>query len=254
MQPGFTVVIPARHDSTRLPGKLLLDIAGKPLIRHVYESASNSGAEQVIVATDDDRIKAVVESFGGKAVMTAVNHKSGTDRIAEAIDTMKIPDDSIIVNVQGDEFGLSPSIIDQIYAALRGRPDSVMATLCERINDLREFNNPHVVKVIFNKDNHAIYFSRAPIPWFDSSRKQVLTEFTGGAYRHIGIYGYRAGFLRIFTSLPHCPLEEAERLEQLRALYHGYIIYVEETVEKAGIGVDTQEDLESARRLAEKNV
>ena len=254
MPAGFTVVIPARHASTRLPGKSLLDIAGKPLIQHVYESASGSGAEGVIVATDDKRIKDAVESFGGRVVMTAVNHKSGTDRIAETIDTLNIPDETVIVNVQGDEFGLPSAIIDQVYAAMHRQPDIPMATLSERIHGLQELNNPHVVKVIFNKDNHAMYFSRAPIPWFESSRESSHGGLPVSVFRHVGIYGYRAGFLRIYTTLPHCPLEETERLEQLRALYYGYKIYVEEAVEPCGIGVDTPEDLELARRMAEKNV
>lgn len=254
MQAGFTVVIPVRHASTRLPGKSLLDIAGKPLIQHVYESASNSGAGRVIVATDNRQIKAVVESFGGKALITDLNHKSGTDRIAEAIDILKIPDDTIIVNVQGDEFGLPSANIDQVYTAMHGQPDIPMATLCERIHDIQEYKNPHVVKIILNIDNHAIYFSRAPIPWFEPSTGQSPGGLPGSACRHIGIYGYRAGFLRIFTSLPHCPLEESEKLEQLRALHHGYGIYVEEAVEHCGIGVDTPEDLETARKMAEKNV
>lgn len=252
MCPGFTVVIPARHASTRLPGKLLLDIAGKPLIRHVYESASNSGAERVIIATDDDRIKDAVDAFGGEVVMTGLKHKSGTDRIAETIETLKITDETIIVNVQGDEFRLPSAIIDQVYAAVCRQSDTPMATLCERIQELQEFNNPHTVKVIFNKDNYAIYFSRAPIPWFDSSQVPNFAGSPGSAFRHIGIYGYRAGFLRTFTSLPHCPLEETEKLEQLRALYYGYKIYVEEAVEQCGIGVDTMEDLEMARRMADE--
>lgn len=254
MSIGFTVVIPARHASTRLPGKSLQDIAGKPLIQHVYESATGSAAEQVIVATDDDRIQKTVEAFGGRAVMTAGHHKSGTDRIAEAISLMNISDDAIIVNVQGDEFGLPPAIINQVPQAMQARPTASIATLCESIRSRRELESPNVVKVIFNRDHDAIYFSRAPVPWSGTQSEGDTSGFPAQPYRHIGIYGYRAGFLKIFTALPHCRLEESEKLEQLRALYYGYTIHVEEACTGCGVGVDTPEDLELARKLAEKSV
>lgn len=254
MRAKFTVVIPARHASTRLPGKSLLDIAGKPLIQHVYESAVSSEATQVIVATDDDRIKNAVVSFGGHAVMTAAHHKSGTDRIAEVIDQLHISDETIIVNVQGDEFGLPAAIINQLPAAISAYPDAPMATLCERISDQRDLDNPNIVKVIFNNDNTAVYFSRSPVPWTDSTGVDSGAGFPCQPYRHIGLYSYRAGFLRTFTTLPHCRLEESEKLEQLRALYYGYKIYVEEAGSDCGVGVDTPEDLELARTIAGKNV
>jgi 3-deoxy-manno-octulosonate cytidylyltransferase (CMP-KDO synthetase) len=253
MRVNFTVVIPARHASTRLPGKSLLEIAGKPLIQHVYESAFNSDAERIIVATDDRRIKNIVEAFGGHALMTGAHHKSGTDRIAEAINQLNIDDETIIVNVQGDEFGLPSAIINQLPGMMFAHPAVPMATLCERITERRDLDNPNIVKVVFSKDHSAIYFSRSPIPWSDPTRTGAGAGFPSRPYRHIGIYGYRAGFLRIFTALPHCLLEENEQLEQLRALYYGYEIYVEEAVAKCGIGVDTPEDLELARRMAEKN-
>ena len=230
------------------------DIAGKPLVQHVYESASRSEADRVIVATDDERISRAVTAFDGQAVMTETHHQSGTDRIAEAINRLDISDDTIIVNLQGDEFGLPPAVINQLPAAMRIRPDFPMATLCERISDPLELDNPNIVKVIFNKANAAIYFSRSAIPWHDAAPGGGDSGFSCQPYRHIGIYGYRAGFLRTFTGLPHCPLELSEKLEQLRALYYGYRIYVEEAVAKGGVGVDTPADLERARRMAEKNV
>ena len=254
MSAGFIIVIPARHASTRLPGKPMQDIAGKPLVQHVYESALSSEAERVIVATDDERISRAVAAFGGHAVMTETHHQSGTDRITEAIDRLDISDETIIVNLQGDEFGLPPAIINQVPAAMRTRPDFHMATLCERLTDPLELDNPNIVKVIFNKDNAAIYFSRSAIPWHDAAPGDSDSGFSCQPYRHIGIYGYRAGFLRTFTGLPHCQLEQSEKLEQLRALYYGYRVYVEVAVAKGGVGVDTPEDLELARKIAEKTV
>ena len=253
MSAGFSVVIPARHGSTRLPGKALHDISGKPLIQHVYESAAASAAQQVIVATDDERIRAAVEAFGGRAVMTGVQHQSGTDRIAEAVGLLGLGDDAIIVNVQGDEYGLPPAIIEQLPAAMHERPAVPMATLCEPISTRRELENPNIVKVVFNSNNLALYFSRAPIPWCDTAAVTDTGAMPCRPYRHIGIYGYRAGFLKVFTGLPRCPLEQSERLEQLRALYHGYTVYVELARADCGVGVDTLEDLERARTIAEES-
>jgi len=242
----FKVVIPARFASSRLDGKSLLDIAGKPLIQHVYESAQNSKADQVIIATDDERIKMKVDSFGGHALMTDPGHKSGTDRIAEAVEILKIPGETVIVNVQGDEYACPPMIIDQVSHALQNNPGVLMATLCEKISDPDDLHNPNIVKVIFDINGKAIYFSRSPIPWSDPASGAPLSQ----PFRHIGIYAYRTEFLQIYTSLPHCSLEESEKLEQLRALYHGYPIHVEEACTRCGIGVDTPEDLERARQLA----
>jgi len=254
MRAEFTVIIPARYSATRLPGKPLLDIAGKPLIQHVYESAVKSAAERIIVATDDARIEKTVETFGGHTVMTGAHHKSGTDRIAEAIDHLDISDETLIINIQGDEFGLPPAIINQLPAVMRTHPHIPMATLCEPIKDRRDLENPNIVKVIFNRGNAAIYFSRSPIPWSDASgRADSSTGFPCQPFRHIGIYGYSAGFLRILTGLAHCPLEQSEKLEQLRALYYGYPIHVEEACTTCGVGVDTPEDLETARKMAEDN-
>lgn len=252
MSFNYQVIIPARYASTRLPGKALLDIGGKPLIQHVYESAMASSAERVIIATDDERIEKLAIAIDAEVVMTSSSHASGTDRIAEVINQSNMPDDTIVVNVQGDEFDLPPAIIDQVATALYEHDSASMATLCEKITNPEMIANPNVVKVIFDKDNSAIYFSRSAIPWQKepSEREQ---GFSYQAYRHIGIYAYRAGFLKTYTCLPHCSLEDSEQLEQLRAIYHGYKIHVEEACDKCGIGVDTEGDLEMAREIATAN-
>lgn len=253
MNLPFKVIIPARLDSTRLPGKLLLDIAGKPLIQYVYESACASRAELVIIATDNERIRQVAESFGAEVVMTAAGHKSGTDRIAEAVTKMNEADESIIVNVQGDEYGLPSIIVDQLAGEIHNNPAKPMATLCEKITNKADLLNPHVVKVVLDKDNSAVYFSRSLIPWYEKSETMPINKFPYQPYRHIGIYAYRAGFLKTFTTLPHSPLEDSERLEQLRAIHHGYKIHVEEACAKCGLEVNTREDLERVRRKATSN-
>ena len=250
MNSGFKVFIPARYASTRLKGKLLLEIAGKPLIQHVYESAAGSAAEEVIIATDDERIMEAVTSYGGIAVMTDPGHKSGTDRIAEAVKLLEIPDETIIVNVQGDIYGCHSAIIDQLARILQNRTEIPMATLCEKMSTRDALVNPNLVKVVINKHNHAVYFSRSPIPWSNPD----MATFPCTPYLHVGIYAYRVEFLQNYAALPQCPLEESEKLEQLRALYHGYSIYVQEACGQVGIGVDTAEDLEKARRMAETTV
>ena len=242
MTEDFNVVIPARLGSTRLPGKVLQDIAGKPLLQHVYESACKSRAAKVSIATDNDQVLSVVESFGAECIMTSPQHASGTDRLAETVKLLGLPADRVIVNVQGDEMGLPPQLINQVADLLIDFPDAQIATLCERIVDARAIDDPNVVKVVFNKDKEALYFSRSPIPW-----KKPATNMP--YYRHIGIYAYRAGFLKAFTALPKCKLEEQESLEQLRALYHGMSILIEEACEEAGIGIDTLEDLDRARKI-----
>lgn len=246
MKVPFKVVIPARHGATRLPGKPLLQIGGRPLIQHVYEPARASAAASVIIATDHAEIAEISRTFAAEVMMTSLKHASGTDRVAEVVDRLEEPDDAIIVNVQGDEFGLAPALIDQVAAALHAHPGKVMATLGSRFRDRNEWLDEHVVKVIVDMNHNAIYFSRAPIPWREG-------DGAGGAptlvLRHLGIYAYRAGFLRKFAALPPCPLELSERLEQLRALYYGYSIHVEEACAPGGIGIDTEEDLERARRM-----
>lgn len=246
---AFKVIIPIRYGSTRLPGKPLLEIGNKPLFQHVYESARQSQAEQVIIATDDVRIQEAAGAINAQTIMTSVDHGSGTDRIAEAVDKLDIPDDMIIVNVQGDEFGLPASVIDQLAGELAGKPEKQMATLCEKIQDGKKYRDPNAVKLIVDQEHNAITFSRSPIPWTD----QLFSEMQQPAYLHIGLYAYRAGFLKTYATLPVCALERTERLEQLRAIFHGYKIHVVEACESCGIGVDTPEDLERARELAGKD-
>ena len=248
MTARFKVVIPARYASTRLPGKPLLAIAGKPLLQHVYEAACASRAGAVVIATDDERIKTTAESFGAMVVMTSTAHQSGTDRIAEAVTNMQEPDDTVIVNVQGDEYGLPPAIINQLAVALLDYPDYPMATLCEKIINKADMTNPHVVKVIIDNHKSAIYFSRAAIPWFEQAGELSVQAFPYQPSRHIGIYAYRAGFLKTFTALAMCPLESSEKLEQLRALYYGYRIRVELACATCGLEVNTLEDLERVRK------
>lgn len=252
MNVAFKVVIPARYASVRLPGKLLLDINGKPLLQHVFDSARASRAEQVVIAADDERIKAAAETFGADVIMTSREHRSGTDRIAEAVSIMKEDDGAAIVNVQGDEFGLPPAIINQLADELGRNQAKPMATLCEKITGWEQLTNPNVVKVIMDRDNSAIYFSRAVIPWCGKTEETPIAELPFQPYRHIGIYAYRAGFLKTYTSLPHCPLEDCEKLEQLRVLHHGFKIHVEEACTSTGLEVNTEEDLEKARSITKK--
>lgn len=242
MAGTFKVIIPARLGSTRLPGKMLLDIGGKPLLQHVYDSACKSIADQVLIATDDQTIFNTAKKFGAECVMTSAAHTSGTDRLAEAAENLGLPDDTVIVNVQGDEVGMPPELINQVATLLINHPENKMATLCEEISDESEITSPSVVKVIFNKNNGAIYFSRLPIPW----HKEGLAK---QYFRHIGIYAYRAGFLREYSKMPQCELEKKESLEQLRVLYHGEAILVDEACAASGIGIDTEEDLQRARKL-----
>ncbi|MBI2994115.1 MAG: 3-deoxy-manno-octulosonate cytidylyltransferase [Gammaproteobacteria bacterium] len=243
MTAAFTVVIPARFGATRLPGKPLEAIRGKPLVQWVWESASASAAAHVYIATDHDGISEAGHAFGADVVMTSSSHASGTDRIAEVARKLKLPDDAIVINVQGDEFGLTPALIDQVAEALHAHPEREMATLGARFRDRNEWLDPHVVKVIVDANGDAIYFSRAPIPWQDGMDVPSLP------LRHMGLYAYRAGLLRRFTVLKPTELELSERLEQLRALHYGFKIRVEVACAPAGIGVDTHEDLERARRM-----
>jgi 3-deoxy-manno-octulosonate cytidylyltransferase (CMP-KDO synthetase) len=251
MTPAFTVVIPARYASTRLPGKPLQDINGKPMIQHVWEQACKSSAQRVVVATDDARIVEACKGFGADVVLTRVDHNSGTDRLAEVASVLGLADDAIVVNVQGDEPLIPPAVIDQVAANLAAHPEAAMATLAEPIDDVAALFNPNVVKVVTDKNGLALTFSRAPLPWardaFAVSREQLPA---GVPYRrHIGIYAYRAGFLHNFVSWGPCWLEDTECLEQLRALFHGERIHVADALEAPQAGVDTQEDLERVRRL-----
>jgi 3-deoxy-manno-octulosonate cytidylyltransferase (CMP-KDO synthetase) len=242
MSVPFSIVIPARYASTRLPGKALLDIKGKPLIQHVFETASNTQAKNITIATDNNEIAKVAESFGASVVMTSENHQSGTDRIAEAIKKLDVDDDEIVVNLQGDEYGLPVALVEQVASDLFNNQDKQLATLCEKITSYEDYTNPNIVKVIFDKNNSALYFSRSPIP---AERSGGLPE---EVYRHIGLYAYRAGYLQEFTQMSSCALEESEALEQLRVLYNGGKIHVGIAVDETGLGIDTAEDLALARK------
>ena len=241
----FIVVIPARYDSSRLPGKPLADIGGKPMVQWVYERAQASGADRIVVATDDERIKQVVEAFGGEVCMTAKHHTSGTERLAEVVDTLGFAQDSIIVNVQGDE-PMIPSVnISQVANNLSESSVS-MATLAEPICSHAELANPNVVKVVTDKDGLALYFSRSVMPFDrDGDKEQLNFDYL----RHIGIYAYRAGFIKQYVSWPASRLEQIESLEQLRVLWQGEKIHVASAAEPPPAGVDTAEDLEQVRRL-----
>lgn len=241
--PRIVAVIPARFESSRFPGKALADLAGRPMVEHVYRRAASApGVDAVVVATDDERVVAAVIGFGGVCRMTSPSHRTGTDRIAEVAVDLTC---DIIVNVQGDEPLIEPAMIEEVIAPLEADPALSMSTLCRRIADPEDYTSPHVVKVVTNRDGDALYFSRAPIPFTRLAAAPAST--VGHAYKHIGIYGYRRPFVGTFAQLPHTPLETLESLEQLRALEHGVRIRVVET-QHDSIGVDTPEDLERVRR------
>lgn len=241
--PEFRVVIPARYQSTRLPGKPLADIHGRPMVQWVYRAAQQSAASEVFVATDDERVQAAVVEFGGRAVMTASDHVSGTDRLAEVAQLMAWPDETIIVNVQGDEPTMDPALINQVGALLANDPDAGVATLCVPIHDSSEMNNPNAVKVVRTTENRALYFSRAAVPW---NRDGDALAVQG--YRHLGIYAYRVAALKRFVAWPTGHLEQIEKLEQLRFLEQGVQIAVAEAVTVPPAGVDTPEDLQRVIR------
>ena len=244
----FTVIIPARYASTRLPGKPLADICGKPMIVRVMEQAKLSGAARVIVATDTQAVFDAVIAEGGEACMTREDHQSGTERLAEVIDHYRFADDEIIVNVQGDEPLIPDSIIAQVAENLAAS-EAGMATLAVKITSAEDAFNPNAVKVVMDKQGCALYFSRATIPW-DRERFMHSRDSTGDNFlRHIGIYAYRAGFIRRYIQWETSPLEKIEMLEQLRVLWYGEKIHVAEASEAPGTGVDTPEDLETVRRL-----
>lgn len=243
----FKVVIPARYASTRLPGKPLLDIAGKPMVIRVADQASQSQADTVVIATDFEKILTVAEQYGYSAVMTKVDHASGTDRIAEVVEKMGWHDDAIVVNVQGDEPLIDPKLINEVALTLAHNHAAVMATACHPIHDESTFLNPNVVKVVMDAHGNALYFSRAPIPYpRDEAYKQAIQT-----YRHIGIYAYRVGFLKQYTELSITELEKIESLEQLRVLHHGFKIAVSITDHAPASGVDTEQDLANVRQLVE---
>ncbi|MBP9218849.1 MAG: 3-deoxy-manno-octulosonate cytidylyltransferase [Sterolibacterium sp.] len=245
------IVIPARHASTRLPGKPLADIAGKPMIVRVVEAVQSCRHEGVWVATDHEEIRAAVEEHGHQAVMTRADHPSGTDRIAEVAAQLGWRDDEIVVNVQGDEPLIVPALIDAVAAALQGDTLAAIATAAHPVGEAADFFNPNVVKVVCDAAGRALYFSRAPIPWARDAfalDRHALPDGLG-ALRHIGLYAYRVGFLRRYGQLPPSPQEGLESLEQLRALWHGHAIRVVTCQEAPAAGVDTPDDLERVRKM-----
>ena len=244
----FTVLIPARLASTRLPDKPLADIGGLPMVVRVAQRAALSGALRVVVAADDERIMQACNAHGIDAVLTRTDHVSGSDRLAEACSLLGLDADDIVVNVQGDEPLIEPELITRCAALLTERPDCVMSTAAHPITAWDEFISPHVVKVVLDSAGRALYFSRAPIPWWRDGNAQGLQQLPQPApLRHLGIYGYRAGFLRRFPSLPGAGLEATEALEQLRVLWHGEHIAVHVAAQGSGPGVDTPADLDRVR-------
>lgn len=242
---GFSVIIPARYGSTRLPGKPLRAIGERPLIGHVIDRARESGAEAVVVATDDDRIAEVVERLGARAVLTDAAHRSGTDRIAEVVTREGWNDATVVVNLQGDEPFLPGDVIRRVAQDLEQHRTAAVSTVCVPLARAAELVDYHVVKVVIDRHRFALYFSRAPIPWdreaFPPLKHGVLPA--GVYYRHVGLYAYRAGFLRRFVQWPAAELENIEMLEQLRVLWHGERVHVVCTEEDLGFGVDTEQDL-----------
>ena len=248
---GFHVIIPARYASSRLPGKPLLDIGGKPMLQHVCERALESGAASVTVATDDQRIADAAATFDIPVCITGEHHSSGTERLAEAAGQLGLADDAVVVNLQGDEPLMPPGLLRQVADLLQGDHGADMSTLCTRIHTAAELFDPHVVKVVTDSSGKALYFSRAVIPW-DRDAFAVTTEALpeqAEHYRHLGLYAYRVGFLKRYVTLEACPLERMESLEQLRVLWHGGHIHVGEALELPGPGVDTAADLERVRGL-----
>lgn len=248
----FRVVIPARYASQRLPGKPLLDIAGRPMIAHVHQRARESGALEVVIATDDERIARAAEGFGAEVCMTSARHASGTDRIAEVARLRGWDDQAVVVNLQGDEPLMPPALLRQVAQALIGHPAADMATLAADLRDTEQLFDPNTVKVVLDRDGYALYFSRATIPWHrDRFRKDIEpgNDWTEGVLRHLGIYAYRAGFLAGYADLPPSPLERIESLEQLRVLWNGGRIAVDVAAEAPPAGVDTDQDLQRVRAV-----
>ncbi|MBL1261145.1 MAG: 3-deoxy-manno-octulosonate cytidylyltransferase [Thiotrichaceae bacterium] len=242
---GFYVVIPARYASTRLPGKPLCEIAGKTMIQHVYERALESDAEKIIIATDDERIQKVAQGFGAEVCMTLGSHPSGTDRLAEVVELLACSDDQIIVNLQGDEPLMPASLINQTAGNLANHNDASVSTLCEPITDCAELFDWHCVKVAMDKNGYALYFSRSAIPWPGAEYTPASESLAPEAdyFSHVGLYGYRTGFIKEYVTWAPCPHETVESLEQLRVLWHGHKIHVGITDLYPGLSIDTQEEL-----------
>jgi 3-deoxy-manno-octulosonate cytidylyltransferase (CMP-KDO synthetase) len=247
----FTILIPARYASTRLPGKPLADLGGKPLVVRVAERARASGAERVVVATDDARIEEAARAWGVDTIMTRTGHPSGTDRLAEAAVRLGLADDEIVVNVQGDEPLLDPALMRRVANTLAARPDAAIATACHPITHVEEARNANVVKVVLDARGNALYFSRAPIPWARDAFAADPPVLPPGLpiHRHYGLYAYRVAFLRTFPALAPAPIETHEALEQLRALWHGLRIVVDVVEAAPSPGIDTPDDLARVREL-----
>jgi 3-deoxy-manno-octulosonate cytidylyltransferase (CMP-KDO synthetase) len=247
---GFCVLIPARLASTRLPDKPLADIGGQPMVVRVAQRASASSAQRVVVAADSAVIVQACEDHGVEAILTRQDHASGSDRLAEACELLGLAGQDVVVNVQGDEPLIEPALIDSVAALLEARAEASMSTAAHAIETIEEFTNPNVVKVVLDARRLALYFSRAPLPWWrDGFASGIMALPQPRPLRHVGIYAYRADFLRSFPALSAAPLEVAEALEQLRALWHGYRIAVHVTTASPGPGVDTPADLERVRAL-----
>jgi 3-deoxy-manno-octulosonate cytidylyltransferase (CMP-KDO synthetase) len=252
MSTAFTVLIPARLASTRLPDKPLADIAGLPMVVRVARRAQACAAERVVVAADDARVIDACRAHGVHALLTRSDHASGSDRLAEACAQLALPDDAIVVNVQGDEPLIDPALIDAVARTLADDADAAMSTAAHAIDSLEDFVNPNVVKTVLDARGYALYFSRAPIPWWRdafASAGPAALPTSPAPLRHVGIYGYRAGFVRRFPILAPAPIEAVEALEQLRALWHGHRIAVHVSAHAPGPGIDTPQDLARVRAL-----
>jgi 3-deoxy-manno-octulosonate cytidylyltransferase (CMP-KDO synthetase) len=251
----YTVIIPARMASSRLPDKPLADLAGLPMVVRVAQRAAQSRARRVVVAADDARVLQVCQTHGIEALLTRQDHVSGSDRLAEACALLGLAGDELVVNVQGDEPLIPPGLIDDVARVLAERPEASMGTAAHAIHELAEYSNPNVVKVVMDARQMALYFSRAPIPWWRDGQRDAQRDAhfqalpSPAPLRHIGIYSYRAGFLRQFPHLPPAPIESLESLEQLRALWHGHRIAVHVTGSAPGPGVDTPADLDRVRGI-----
>lgn len=250
----FRVMIPARYDSARMPGKVLMDIGGKPILQHVYERAMESGADSVVIATDHQKIAKVAQSFGAKVCMTSAEHQSGTERIAEAALALDYAPEEIVVNVQGDQPFVLPQAIRQVAEDLDKHDNVKVSSICERITHGEDLFNPSIVKVVLNWRNYAMYFSRAPIPWdiehFKEKNKEKVPP-NEQHYKHIGLYAYRVNFLQEYMEWPACPLEKIESLEQLRILWNGIRMHMVVTKDRMPPEVNTPDDLEKAGEYLE---
>lgn len=248
--PAYHIVIPARYASERLPGKVLLELAGKPMLQHVWARAKQSSAQSVVIATDDERIKAAADSFGAKAVLTRTDHMSGSDRIAECATLLGWPDDQLVVNLQGDEPLMPSACLDQVAALLDESTDCDVASLFWPVSSSEEVHNPNAVKVVTDNDGRALYFSRSPIPYARSHADTPDAIAAGIEWkRHLGLYAYRLDALRRYTQCAPTPLELAERLEQLRIMEQGGRIAMAQACEFIPAGIDTHDDLERVRHL-----